>query len=634
MSYVHRALRVIALVLLACSLTAAERTWTEAKNTNRPGYDMAKIVMKSGQKAECVAQCKDNPFCRAYTWVEPGVQGPDPVCWLKSAVPDAKPSNCCSSGARLADQRFEGTFESNVDLPGHDYRSQTLAVADPKLCQAACGNDDNCQAFTYVEPGQQGPNAVCYLKDSVPSRKLDAKGLTSGVKASTLVLFQRHPDTDMNGADYEDFDVPTGGWKSCHQACAEDAKCRAYTYVKSTDVSAGGHCWLKDDQPKGRSAACCDSGVKLPGNQAINMGKGDFDLPGHDYRNFTPRAANDAGRSDVCRKACGADSKCRAYTYVKPGVQGADAVCWLKDRAPEKGKASDCCASGTRKSEFTGKPLPPGYVPPILYFTKPDPKRLIRGWEVPADMPKPRFPAGYAGCSAAEIEAVEAAWVLAHHHMWRTQQVIQQINSSNRRGDLWNLGYVSKMDGPHGYANWSPRGWFGSYDPKRFYKVRRAIDKVWSERFLGGKVDQTAIKVWCRKDTGVAPCTGNRDGAHTGVGTLDVCPAFFRNRGAGNLGDFGNAQFIVHELFHWLKIPKTALWVSDSHDFWRNGCKYRAAKAVYNDDAAYIGMNGGCYDWNYNRAVLTNDNYAWFAATLGTEIYAERIISFPAESFD
>jgi hypothetical protein len=629
MLHVHRILRILALVLLACTLSAAERTWTEAKNTNRPGYDMARIVMEPGQKKLCVEACKDNPICRAYTWVEPGVQEPKPVCWLKSAVPDAKPSTCCTSGARLSDQRFEGTFEPGVDLPGNDYHFEKLAVADPLLCQAACGNDEGCQAFTYVEPGQQGPDAMCYLKDSVPTRKLDEKCCTSGVKASTLVLIQRHPDTDMNGSDYENSAVETGGWQSCHQACADDAQCHAYTYVKSTDVASGGRCWLKNAQPAGRPSACCDSARKLPADQATNIGKGGSDLPGHDYRHFAPRAANDSARNDVCRKACGADSKCLAYTYVKPGVQGADAACWLKNRVPEKGVTADCCSSGTRKSEFTGKPVGSGYVPPILYFSANDPKRVIRGYSFPADMPAPNFPAGYAGCSAGEIEAVEAAWAIGHHHLWRAQQVMQHINVSNRRGDLWTHGYVSRMKDGDFYANWSPRAWFGSYEPRRFRLSRRAVDKVWNERFLGGKVDQTAIKVWCRKDTGVAPCTGSRDGAHTGVGTLDVCPAFFRNR-----NDSDNAQFIVHELFHWLKIPKSALWVSDSHDFWRTGCRYRAAKAVYNDDAAYIGMNGGCYDWNFNRAVLTNDNYAWFAHTLGDRIYRRQMLSFPAESFD
>ncbi len=602
--------------------------WTEADDTNRPGYDMAKIVMKPGQKELCAQSCKDNPLCRAYTWAKRGVQGTDPVCWLKSAVPDAVPSDCCVSGARLRDRRFEGTFEPDVDLPGSDYRFEKLAVADPQLCQAACANDTGCQAFTYVKPGQQGPDAVCYLKDTVPNRRLNASCCTSGVKESALVVYQRYPNTDMNGSDFDDFDVPTGGWKACQQACAEEADCKSYTYVKSTDVSTGGHCWLKDSRPARRDAQCCDSGVKLGGDRALNIGKGDFDLPGHDYRRLVPRASDENGRVSVCRKACGADSRCLAYTYVKPGVQGEEAVCWLKDRAVESGRVSDCCGSGTRKLEFVGKPVGPGYVPPIIYFSQRDPGRVIGGRTFPADMPAPRFPAEYPGCTGREIEAIEAAWVLAHHHVWRAQQVMQHINASDRRGDLWEHGFVPQMKNRGAYANWSPRGWFGSYEPRRFRLSRRALDKVWTERFLGGKVDATRIKAWCRRDTGVAPCTGNRDGAHTGVGTIDICPAFFRNR-----EDFDNAQFIIHELFHWLKIPKSALWVSDRHDFWRNGCRYVGADAIYNDDAAYIGINGGCHDWNFNRAVLTNDDYAWFAATLGERVYLGNMVSFPAENF-
>jgi hypothetical protein len=438
----------------------------------------------------------------------------------------------------------------------------------------------------------------------------------------------------MGGSDFNDFDVPTGGWRSCQAACAEDDNCRAHTYVKSTDVSAGGHCWLKDAQPARRDAECCDSGAKLPADDAMNIGKGDFDLPGNDYLRVIPRSANHTGRVSMCRKACGADPACLAYTYVKPGVQGNDAACWLKGRVPVSGRTSNCCSSGTRKAEFIGKPAP-NYVPPILYFSPRDPQRTIRGRTFPADMPAPRFPpAGYRGCSNAEIAAIEAAWALAHHHVWRAQQVMQHINvSDRRRTEFWNHGFVSTMKDGSGYdyANWSPRGWFGRYEPRRFRLSRRAVDKAWKERFLGGIVGDgfSPIGVWCRLDTGVAPCTGNRRGAHTGVGAVDICPAFFRNR-----DDFDNAQFIIHELFHWLQIPKSAYWVSDSHDFWRTGCRYRAATTIYSDDAAYIGINGGCHDWNFNRAVLTNDNYAWFATSLGERIYGRDMVSFPAESLE
>ena len=601
--------------------------WSETADTDRPGFDMARIVMEPGQKDMCAEACKANPLCRAYTWAKKGVQGDKPVCWLKSAVPAVKPSSCCVSGVRLTDSRFVGIIEPGTDRPGGDYTHVALAKPELGLCQAACANDDSCQAFSYVLPGVQGAKAVCYLKDRVPSPAA-SNCCTSGVKDSALVLYRRFANTDMNGSDYDDMPVTTGGWQACRQSCADDVQCKAYTYVKSTDVSSGGHCWLKNSRPPRRSAACCDSGDKVSGGAAMNLGKHGTDLPGHDYRHFEVSAATESNQHDVCLDACGADGICRAYTYVRPGVQGPKPMCWLKDKVPASGRLASCCTAGTRKPEYVGKPVGPGYVPPVLYFSRPDPGRTLFGHAVPADMPAPNYPKLYKNCSSSDIEAFKAAWTLAHHDMWRAEQLMQFINASDRRGDLWAFGYINQRGSLGNFTNWSPRAWFGTYQPRRFRLSRRAIDKVWKERFLGGKIGSTRIRIWCRRDSGVQPCHGERRAAHTGVGTLDICPVFFRHR-----RDNFNAQVLIHEMFHWLRIPKSAVWVSDRHDYWRTGCHYRRAQAIYDLDAAYIGMNGGCRHWNYNRAVLTNDDYGWFAATLGEKIYSGAMRNFPAKSF-
>jgi hypothetical protein len=41
---------------------------------------------------------------------------------------------------------------------------------------------------------------------------------------------------------------------------------------------------------------------------------------------------DDGGRH--CAEHCADDARCRAFAWVKPGVQGPGAVCWLKDRIP------------------------------------------------------------------------------------------------------------------------------------------------------------------------------------------------------------------------------------------------------------------------------------------------------------
>jgi hypothetical protein len=62
---------------------------------------------------------------------------------------------------------------------------------------------------------------------------------------------------------------------------------------------------------------------------------------GGDYRNFEVPIE----RYQSCLEACEADGKCKAYTYVRQGVQRRKSVCWLKDSIPAK-DPNRCCVSG------------------------------------------------------------------------------------------------------------------------------------------------------------------------------------------------------------------------------------------------------------------------------------------------
>lgn len=57
----------------------------------------------------------------------------------------------------------------------------------------------------------------------------------------------------------------------------------------------------------------------------------DVDRPGRDYLHFTLNTAD----PQRCLSRCTADSRCRAWTYVEPGVQSSKAVCWLKSSIPQ-----------------------------------------------------------------------------------------------------------------------------------------------------------------------------------------------------------------------------------------------------------------------------------------------------------
>ncbi len=72
------------------------------------------------------------------------------------------------------------------------------------------------------------------------------------------------------------------------------------------------------------------------------------DRPGGDYQDFDLNEA----KYQLCQSACAGDANCQAYTYVKPGVQGSNARCWLKNTVPTAG-GSSCCISGVKKGGAT-----------------------------------------------------------------------------------------------------------------------------------------------------------------------------------------------------------------------------------------------------------------------------------------
>jgi hypothetical protein len=65
---------------------------------NRFGGDFESRNLTSAP--QCQAACAFAAQCKAWTWVKPGVQGPDAKCWLKNTVPVASKNDCCTSGVK------------------------------------------------------------------------------------------------------------------------------------------------------------------------------------------------------------------------------------------------------------------------------------------------------------------------------------------------------------------------------------------------------------------------------------------------------------------------------------------------------------------------------------------------------
>ena len=105
----------------------------------------------------------------------------------------------------------------------------------------------------------------------------------------------------------------------------------AYTYVTANHM-----CFKKETIPAAVANNCCFSGIKLMATPEFST-----DGPGSDIQ------VSDSPSPESCETDCRNEPACQAYTWVRAGVQGPAARCWLKKARPAK-VSSPCCVSGVR----------------------------------------------------------------------------------------------------------------------------------------------------------------------------------------------------------------------------------------------------------------------------------------------
>ena len=134
---------------------------------------------------------------------------------------------------------------------------------------------------------------------------------------------------DRPGGDYMSLVVPSGDPAECALLCERDRRCRAWSFNYPSDTSRNALCWLKNSVPARVADDCCVSGVRgagvvEPRNGAVETS---IDRYGGDYRSFELKRGDG---DEICKAACAADNRCRAWTYARPGYIGKDAHCFLK----------------------------------------------------------------------------------------------------------------------------------------------------------------------------------------------------------------------------------------------------------------------------------------------------------------
>ena len=345
--------RLILAVILLCGLTGMALAQMLESGIDRPGGDYSSSSGTSNP-GQCQNLCQNDGACRAWTWVKPGVQGSKSVCYLKNVIPEQEPDSCCTSGVKLAGP-IPPNAAAGMDRFGSDYASISLSAPKPKSCADACAGDAACKAWTYVNPGIKGPQAVCFLKNSVPPETSDSC-CVSGVKASLPPPVMLPPGAvagkDRPGSDFAASNLSAANPQLCYDQCQANNACKAWTYVKPGVQGPKAICYLKKAVPNAVNDTCCISGVKAdappvtlpPGAVA---GK---DRPGSDFASSNLPFAN----PKLCYDQCEANNACKAWTYVKPGVQGPKAICYLKKAVPNAVNDS-CCISGVKASPPAGK---------------------------------------------------------------------------------------------------------------------------------------------------------------------------------------------------------------------------------------------------------------------------------------
>ncbi len=162
--------------------------------TDRPGMDYRSFDLTSPDPGKCEYTCYlENWKCRAWTYVEPGVQAPQARCWLKSGVPAAVKNTHCRSGisvSGVSDHTMGATcdkfdFVTISPLPstgvGWDYKFQLQVSGGyaPYHFLAPYYDRDRgtLKAISCLRP-EDIPNAKYYDKRPYYSGRMMVPGLT------------------------------------------------------------------------------------------------------------------------------------------------------------------------------------------------------------------------------------------------------------------------------------------------------------------------------------------------------------------------------------------------------------------------------------------------------------------------
>jgi Cys-rich repeat protein len=290
----------------------------------------------------CRVQCRvdrDCPaeglICRDEMWIDGRFMRRRPVdqrIWLlRDGESTSNIAGVCF------DPRYARSWNNDdAGYHDHDPLSQTCRsdseCAEPLRCNRTIGSCvPQCRADADCGAGQQ-----CRVERWTTDRSAG-----QSTRFMELLPIGAQPRFEADGSE-------SGDWGVCYSVGGgpvREARGRPPIVIAAPPLVAPGV--LRPTLPSvrpGTPQPQNGAAPQLPQPQPLSgLIENDTDRPGADIaRHVLPNADPAA-----CAGLCAGTDNCRAWTMVRPGFQGANAVCYLKDRAPAR-SSNRCCVSGVR----------------------------------------------------------------------------------------------------------------------------------------------------------------------------------------------------------------------------------------------------------------------------------------------
>ncbi|MCJ7444410.1 MAG: hypothetical protein MUO26_07770 [Methanotrichaceae archaeon] len=203
----------------------------------------------------------------------------------------------------------------------------------------SCAGEEFAPEFCHVQESDENNNEV-QISINLPHETITANPLPQKEQRKPGMLTPIvTPSKAINleeNTDRPGMNCPPQDEAPCKSGC------QCLTSAQAYQLGLG----FIPDCPVDFNGSCCNLANGELGWCYLSISlEDDVDRPGMNYKNFDLQGNQD--NPEFCSYECVKDPNCKAFTYVKPGFQGLNARCWLKNGVPDP-LPSNCCISGVK----------------------------------------------------------------------------------------------------------------------------------------------------------------------------------------------------------------------------------------------------------------------------------------------